>query len=99
MFFDNIMRKLNKKFMPFYTTTIKLMSGTSEDYEHLSNELKKKSFTEHIDKHPGTLKKKDAPVILSTNQANLFEVSATVSSAASSIGKKFSFTIRKEKTV
>jgi len=85
--------------MPCYTTTIKLLSGTSEDYELLSNELKKKSFTVHVDKHGETAKKHDAPVILSTNQANLFEVTASVSSAASSTGKKFSFTVRKEKTV
>jgi hypothetical protein len=99
MLFDQFTGRLNKIFMPFYTTTIKLMSGTTEDYEKLSDELKKKSFTEYIDRRGDAAKKENAPVILSTNQANLFDVTASVSSAASSTGKKFSFTVRKEKTV
>ena len=75
------------------------MSGTQEDYKRLSSELREKSFTEPDEMYRRLSKNQDTAVTLSTNQPNLFEVSASVSSAASRIGKKFSFTVRREKVV
>jgi hypothetical protein len=85
--------------MPTYTTTITLLSGTEDDYDHLFSELKNKSFRISADKNTGFVSSEDAPMILSTSQPNLFDVTALVSSAASHTGKKFSFTVRREKTV
>jgi hypothetical protein len=84
--------------MPIYTTTITLMSGTEADYNHLFTELKSNAFRLSGGKNAASSIAEDAPMILSTTQPNLFDVTAMVSSAASHTGKKFSFTVRREKT-
>jgi hypothetical protein len=86
-------------FMPTYTTTIKLMSGTKEDYESLSNELKKKSFRAPEEKSKKERVNQEAPIRLSTTQTNLLDVTTSISEAASHTGKKFTFVVRKEKVL
>jgi hypothetical protein len=83
--------------MPVFTTKIKLLSGTDSDYDSLSDELKKKSFRICLDSQSKKAASTEGAVILSTNQQTLFEVTSSVFTAASRIGKKFSFTVRKEK--
>jgi hypothetical protein len=86
-------------FMPLYTTTIKLLSGTKEDYESLSNELKKKSFRAPEDKNIDEKISQDSPIRLSIFQSNLMDVTTSISKAASHTGKKFTFVVRKEKAL
>jgi hypothetical protein len=83
--------------MPIFTTKIKLISGTDRDYNLLSEELKKKSFSIFFDSKSKNESPSDSAVILSTNQPTLLEVTTSIYAAASRIGKKFSFTVRKEK--
>lgn len=83
--------------MPVFTTKIKLLSATDNDYNRLSDELKKKSFRVCLDNQSKKAATTEGAVILSTNQPTLFEVTSSVFSAASRTGKKFSFTVRKEK--
>jgi hypothetical protein len=83
--------------MPLYTTQIKLQSATDSDYNRLSDELKKYSFKVCMDNKSKKAASSEGSVILSTNQQTLFEVTSSVFSAASTTGKKFSFTVRREK--
>ena len=85
-------------FMPLYTITIKLISGTKDDYETLTNELKKKSFRAPEDKNMDKIINQDASVSFFTIQTNLLDVTTSISAAASHTGKKFTFVVRKEKT-
>ena len=85
--------------MPTYITSIKLLAATEKDYQKLSQEMEKKSFL------PG-----NKPVIIGHNSENcqitfycssrntLLDATTAVSQAAASIGKKFSFTIIKDKS-
>jgi hypothetical protein len=83
--------------MPLFTTKIKLISGTGNDYSLLSEELKKKSFVISYDGQSKKENLSERAVILSTNLPTLSEVTTSIYEAASRIGKKFSFTVRKEK--
>ena len=85
--------------MPTYTTTIKLMSGTKEDYESLSAELKKKSFRAPEAKSTDEKINQEAAIRLSTIQTNLLDVTTSISAAASQTGKKFTSVVRREKTL
>jgi hypothetical protein len=82
--------------MPKYTTTIKLTSGTDKDYELLSQELVKKNF---IVCRPDTrsVAERDREITLAATGSNMLDVTALVSASASRTGRKFSFSVRKEK--
>ena len=84
--------------MPKYTTTIKLTSGTDKDYELLSQELVKKNFIVcRTDIHTGSGREKQ--ITLAATGSNMFDVTAMVSASASRTGRKFSFSVRKEKAL
>ena len=83
--------------MPVFIAKIKLLSGTENDYDRLSDELRKKSFRTPTDKESEKPVATDDVIIMSTNQPSLFEVTSSVSVAASLIGKKYSFTVRRLK--
>ena len=85
--------------MPTFTTSIKLLAATDTDYQKLSQEMKKKSF------HPANKPKivghqsEICPIIFnSSNKSSILDATTAVSEAVSSIGKKFSFTIMKNKS-
>jgi hypothetical protein len=84
--------------MPRFITSIKLLAATDKDYIKLSQEMERQSFL------PG-----NKPVIIgnqsesceivfkSTTRISLLEATTAVSQATSRVGKKFSFTIIKDK--
>jgi hypothetical protein len=85
--------------MPKFITSIRLQEANEKDYAILSQEMKKNSFS------PVVASKKDASsglnptyVFNSTSQRSLVDTTAVVSLAAATTGKKYSFTVIKEKT-
>jgi hypothetical protein len=81
--------------MPTFTTSIKLLSATEFDYRKLSQEMEKKSFHPAKAQYPAS---GNSPVIFKcTTDSSLADTSSAVSRVASLTGKKFSFTIIKEK--
>ena len=88
---------LKRLAMPTFTTSIKLLAASDADVAYLNNAMKKKAF--HPKDDQGAQKQSPAnPIVFTTTKANLLDATADVSTAASSIGKKFSFTIMKDKT-
>ncbi len=83
--------------MPTFIAKIKLLSGTETDYDRLSNELRQKSFRTRDIQEFEKKENSDNAIVMSTIQPTLFEVTHSVSEAASRIGKKYSFTVRRQK--
>jgi hypothetical protein len=83
--------------MPLFIAEIKLLCGTLSDYNRLSEDLRQKSFRASGSFESDKTASLDGPFVMATDQPTLFEVSSTVSAAASRIGKKFSFTVRRER--
>jgi hypothetical protein len=83
--------------MPLYTATIKLIAGTEEDYSRLFDELKEKSFRPSF--YGSGLNKANSlsPLVLAINQSSMLEVTTSLMSAASHSGKKFSYSVQREK--
>jgi hypothetical protein len=83
--------------MPKYTTIIKLTSGTDKDYEFLSQELVRKNFIicRTDNQHNAGL---DKQITMAVTGSNMLDVTAKVSASASRTGKKFSYSVRKEKS-
>jgi hypothetical protein len=84
--------------MPLFTTSVRLLSASENDVENLSQELQKKSFRRSSNKKINQ-DGNDMAVIFSTNQLTMLDVSTAVTEAASHTGKKFSFSIMKEKAL
>ncbi len=83
--------------MPTFITSIKLLAASDADVVNLNKAMKQKSFVPKNDQ--GAQKQSPAnPIVFTTTKANLLDATADVSRAASSIGKKFSFTIIKDKS-
>ena len=83
--------------MPEFIAKIKLISGTENDYNRLSDELRKKSFRTPSDEDSVLERSSTDVIVMSTFQPTLLEVTSSVSEAASLIGKKYSFTVQKKK--
>jgi hypothetical protein len=84
--------------MPKFITSIHLQEATERDYAKLSQELKKYLFSP-VNK-PGSGKSAGSAssyVFNSTGNKSLIDTSAAVSLAAANTGKKFSFTVIREK--
>jgi hypothetical protein len=85
--------------MPSYFTSIKLAAATEKDYEILSREMERQSFRP-VDK-PGKRGSKVVTVPISFHSSlrpSLLDASTAISHAASVTGKKYSFTIMKDKS-
>lgn len=84
--------------MPAYTISIKLEAASNTDYEKLSKELEKKSFQSLQMPLPRGVDTGLLPFICkSGNVSSLMDISCVVSKAAAHTGKKFVFTIIKDK--
>lgn len=83
--------------MPEFIAKIKLISGTENDYNRLSDELRKRSFRTPVDLTSLPEQFSNDVIVLSTFQPTLLEVNSSISEAASRIGKEFSFTVQKKK--
>lgn len=84
--------------MPTFITSIKLLAASEADVANLNEAMKQRSFHpkfyEDTQHHPH----KNAIEYVSSAKSNLLDATTDVSMAASSVGKKFSFTIMKDKS-
>ncbi len=92
--------------MPVYITSIKLLAASEDDVAQLNEAMKQRSFLprrqqddtyKDIGNDGGRHRKKSIEYV-STAKSNLLDATTDVSMAASSVGKKFSFTIMKDKS-
>jgi hypothetical protein len=84
--------------MPAYTISIKLEAASNTDYEKLSSELEEKSFQSLKMPVQRSAEVGLSPFICkSGNVSSLLDLSSVVSEAAAHTGKKFVFTIIKDK--
>jgi hypothetical protein len=81
--------------MPKFITSVKLQEASERDYDRLSQELKKYSFQPVSDVKAG--QKNASFVFNSTGTKGLLDTTTVVSLAAASTGKKYSFTVIREK--
>ncbi len=84
--------------MPKFTTSIRLLEATEKDYAQLYREMKKNDFnpvSRNEKHHPAGIT--STSTFNSTRYKSLFDTTAVVSLAASATGKKYSFTVIKEK--
>jgi hypothetical protein len=85
--------------MPKFTTSIRLQEASEKDYDILSRELKKYLFSPVSDLKPiksGT--SNSTFTFNSTSHKSILDTTTAVSNAAASTGKKYSFTVIKEKS-
>ena len=75
--------------MPLFTTSVNLIAATDQDYDFLSRELERKSFR----------KSGKSSSRFSSNQPSLLDVTTAVSEAASHTGKKFTYSVMRDKSV
>jgi hypothetical protein len=85
--------------MAKFITSISLIEATERDYAKLSQELKKYFFNP-AGKSASAKSKESASTAVynSPDNKSLLDTTTTVSRAASATGKKFSFTVIREKT-
>jgi hypothetical protein len=83
--------------MTRFITTISLANANRSDLQSISKELKKIKFEASEQTRPGVdLKERFYSFIRSSNES-LVEITHSVSNALASTGKRFPFTVRKEK--
>ena len=82
--------------MPTYITSIHLIAADETDVEKLNEAMRTKSFYPTDQSSAREHAAKGPIVYTATTKANLVDTSTDVSTAASSVGRKFFFTIRKE---
>jgi hypothetical protein len=81
--------------MPLFTTSISLIAGTDQDYDFLSRELQKKSFRKIGDRSG---RRRETVSSFSSNKSSLLDVNSAVNEAAAHTGKKFTYSVMKEKS-
>jgi hypothetical protein len=85
--------------MPKFITSIRLQEASEKDYDILSSELKKYFFSPVTDSKTNKSGGSNPSFTFnSTRHKSLLDTTTAVSNAAASTGKKFSFTVIKEKT-
>lgn len=85
--------------MPKFITSIRLQEASEKDYDVLSSELKKYFFSPVADPKAGKSAGSNSSFTFnSTRHKSLLDTTTAVSNAAASTGKKFSFTVIKEKS-
>jgi hypothetical protein len=85
--------------MPKFITSIRLQGANEKDYAILSREMKKNSFNPVVEnrKHAGG--GSDSTFVFNSNShKSLVDTTTLVSLAAATTGKKYSFTLFKEKS-
>lgn len=85
--------------MAKFITSIKLLEATERDYAKLSQELKKYFFNPAGKTGSGKSKETAATAVFNSPDNNsLLDTTTAVSRAAATTGRKFSFTVIREKT-
>jgi hypothetical protein len=83
--------------MPKFTTSVNLLAASEADIEKLNEAMKMKSFHVADGRSMKDQAAKGSVAYSSTTKASLAQACTDVSMAASSVGRKFSFTVIKEK--
>jgi hypothetical protein len=85
--------------MPKFITSIRLQEANEKDYAVLSREMKKNAFNPVADNRKDKTTGSDSTFIFNTNSnKSLVDTTTLVSLAAATTGKKYSFTLFKEKS-
>jgi hypothetical protein len=85
--------------MPKFITSIRLQGANEKDYAILSREMKKNSFNPVPENRKNTAGGSDSTFVFNTNSnKSLVDTTTLVSLAAATTGKKYSFTLFKEKS-
>ncbi len=85
--------------MPKFITSIRLQEANERDYAILSRELKKNSFSPVSEnKSNGSGEVISSIVFNSNSNKSLLDTTTEVTLAAATTGKKYSFTVIKERT-
>ncbi len=84
--------------MPTFITSIKLLAASDADLANLNEAMKQRSFLPKQYEDPKNHPHKSSIEYVSSAKSNLLDATTDVSMAASSVGKKFSFTIMKDKS-
>jgi hypothetical protein len=85
--------------MPKFITSIRLQEATERDYAILSQEMKKNAFNPVSEiKFSKTDGNSSSFVFNSVSNKSLLDTTTVVSLAAATTGKKYSFTVIKEKS-
>ncbi|HEY8734471.1 MAG TPA: hypothetical protein VIL90_07905 [Puia sp.] len=85
--------------MPKFITSIRLQEATEKDYAVLSKEMKKNSFSPVNELKKNISGGLNSPFVFnSTSHKSLLDTTAVVSLAAATTGKKYSFTVIREKS-
>ena len=84
--------------MPKFITSIRLQEANEKDYAVLSREMKKNSFNPVLENRKNTGGSDSTFVFNSNSNKSLVDTTTLVSLAAATTGKKYSFTLFKEKS-
>ena len=85
--------------MPKFITSIRLQGANEKDYAVLSREMKKNAFNPVVENRRNPSIGSDATFVFNTNSnKSLVDTTTLVSLAAATTGKKYSFTLYKEKS-
>jgi hypothetical protein len=85
--------------MPKFITSIRLQGANEKDYAVLSREMKKNSFNPVVENRKKTGSGSDSTYVFNSNtHKSLVDTTTLVSLAAATTGKKYSFTLIKEKS-
>lgn len=85
--------------MPKFITSIRLQEANEKDYAVLSREMKKNSFNPVPETRKNAAGGSDSTFVFNTNSnKSLVDTTTLVSLAAATTGKKYSFTLFKEKS-
>jgi hypothetical protein len=85
--------------MPKFITAIRLQGANEKDYAVLSREMKKNSFNPVVENRRKTGGGSDSTYVFNSNtHKSLVDTTTLVSLAAATTGKKYSFTLIKEKS-
>jgi hypothetical protein len=85
--------------MPKFITSIRLQEANEKDYAVLTQEMKKNSFDPVVEKRKNTNHGSNSTFVFNSNSnKSLVDTTTLVSLAAATTGKKYSFTLYKEKS-
>jgi hypothetical protein len=85
--------------MPKFTTTIRIPLVTESDYQTVSREMEKKQFLPDQKIRKGSRVSEKPFVFTHSGKESLLDLTTVVSRALETTGKKYSFTIMKEKSL
>ena len=90
-------QSIKKNIMTRFITTVSLANANKSDLQSISKELKKIKFDASEETRPGKDLKDRFYSFIHAGNESLIDITHSVSNAIASTGKRFPFTVRKEK--